>query len=817
MLLHARNAAPLVVLLFFLSGTAGLSLEVLWLRQLSLFFGATTHATAVVLAAFMLGLALGSFLGGRLADRAGVRPLFLYGLAEIGIGVFAVLLPFGFAAADAAVGAADRSGSFPLLVRIFFAFLLLLPPTVLMGATFPLVSRWLELQGGALARSAGLLYGVNTAGAVTGTIICALWWIPKLGLGGSALAVLAIDGTVGAIALSLARVAVSPAAGAAAAGEAAPAGLLLLAGVTGFSALALEVVCTRVLTLFTGATVYAFAAMLATYLAGIAIGSWLVLPLLGRGRTFCLRSAGIAQLLSALAIAGACAFVNRIPDVYVNLFARTAAHPLHPFLLGLAIAPILLFLPALLGGACFPLLVSAAGAERARCGRTIGSLYAANTIGAVLGSLAAGFGLVPVLGLRTSLLMIATVAIGALGAGLAFLLAADGGAPRLRRAFALAAAAVPVFALPFLPLWDPLRLSAGAYWNPRGYIAAGAGGERSSQLAAALFDRESLNHSEGLGATVDVFDAVDGGRHIAINGKIVASTNFLDMRLQLVMGCLGPLLHPAPRDVLIIGLGTGVTSGAAAAHPAVERLTVVELTPGVADAAKLFAQWNGDLLESRKLSLVFDDGANFVRHTARRFDVISSDPIDPFTAGSGTLYSIEHFAASRKKLAPGGIFCQWLPLYQLSESDFAAVLRTFAEAFPEFSFWFTGTDCILVGSERPLVPEGIAAAFRDPGFQALLAPYGFECPERVLATWFAGGAALRAAAARGELNSVNRPILEYSAPLALPESRVAENLAALLPARGSAPAELVAGFDMAKYREVADLAFEAVACTNSRR
>jgi len=789
-----RARFGLIVLVFFVSGISGLSLQVVWLRQLALVFGATAQATAVLLAAFMGGLALGGWLGGRLAERSGIRPLTLYGLFEIGIGVAAVLVPKGFVLADAVLGVLDDRQMFPLAGRIVLALVLILPPTILMGATLPLVSRWATLGGRALSSGAGLLYAANTAGALTGTLLCAAVFLPRYGVTNTSWLVMLIAVTAGLAAIALSKERVTDDAARdrrEATRRLPPLPLLALAAVTGLSGLALEVVGTRVLCLFVGTTVFAFAAVVATFLLGIALGSFLVVPLLRLAPATCLRLVGVLQIATALVLVAAIASIDRIPRLYLELYADRAAAGVHPLLLGLAVSSALLLVPAALGGACFPLLIRASGHGAAGGGRVVGWFYAANTFGAVLGAMLAGFVFVPQLGLQGSLELIAIGFCALIAAPLALLAPAGArGTPMVpRRGFARPAAVVllvlaPILATRFVTPWDPLLLSAGVYWQSEAYLAADPRGGVREILDTALAERTSLFHSEGLGATVDVYERSDGLRSLAINGKTVASSAFEDIRLQVAMGGLATLLHEDPREVLVIGLGTGMTAGAAIAHPGVERLTIVELTPGIARAARLFDRWHGAVLDDPRTELRIDDGAIFVRHTSRTFDVISSDPIHPFSAGSSTLYSREHFEQCRSRLRPGGLFFQWLPLYQLGPRDLGTVLRTMAAVFPDVTVWFTGTDAVLLGSETPVTLDGkrlerLRAVLRTDSVRERFAPAGFETAEQLLVTLVGPVGAFTHLVEESPLNTIDYPVLEFSAPLAIARHRLADELLAV--------------------------------------
>jgi spermidine synthase/Tfp pilus assembly protein PilF len=332
------------------------------------------------------------------------------------------------------------------------------------------------------------------------------------------------------------------------------------------------------------------------------------------------------------------------------------------------------------------------------------------------------------------------------------------------------------------PRFKTKLLFAG--WGPYagGYYVSRMGG--STVDVTARYMQRNLYHKEGVTASVDVLETGWGEKIISINAKPVATTYVYDMRALKMLGHLPVLLHPQPQDVLIIGLGAGVSSGIIASYQAVQDVTVVELCEEVPGGAAQFEDWNHDVIHNPKVKIVINDGANYVKATRKQYDVISADPIHPFVSGAGTLYSAEHWSICKDRLREGGILAQWLPLYQLSVDDFATIVRTFVEVFPSASMWFSGIDTVLVGSKGPfkIDPDRLAEHMSAPAVIADLLSMGVHQPADVLGWFAAGPPELRAAGGDAAINSVNLPILEFSAPKSVGRRGVGSTVPALLAA-----------------------------------
>jgi spermidine synthase len=737
----------LIILLFFVSGAAGLVYEVVWMQMLAVTLGGTAPAVAAVLAAFMGGLALGSALGGRLVDRFR-RPLFWYAGLELFVGLYALAFPLIYRAVDGLYFAAyDPAASGVLhLLRFGVACLILLAPTAAMGATTPAVVAALREAGGGTSRSFSGAYAANAVGAAMGVLVGGFW---LLWTAGASLTLKITAGANLAVALAaflLARRLPARADEANAEDDAAPAPpswrAWAAAFVSGGAALAAQVFWTRTLANILGSATYAFAAMLAVILLAIAAGAALhrrVGPRVGGAGWFygagCL-AAGTSLALSILALRYA-------PYLFIRAYGAAGGGFGVALALVFAVACAVLFLPSFFLGIILPITVAAA--RRRAAGSRVGYLYAANTAGAIVGSLAGTFALLTLLGPVGGLRAIAIVAAAA-----AFIL----GLSRKRAAWFGAVAAAVVVAALVVPGPDRHTLALGAGISPEYYLDE-YGRPDFGDVAAEelLFYEESVDSSVAVVAYGPV-------RSLKINGKTVASSNYDDVRVERELGRLPLAARPGAKDVLVIGLGTGITLGGVAEDRSLDSVVCVEINPSVPAASRYFDAWSRAPLDDLRVELVREDGRSFVLGTKRRFDVITSDPIHPWTKGSSSLFTVEHFRNCARILRPGGVMAQWLPLYQLSQDDYRTAIKSFAAAFPRVELYYTGRDTVLLG-------------YLSPG----------EPVERARPYLVASGAALDDLVAGATPNTEDRLTLEYTAPRSLYEKTEGPNLEILLAGR----------------------------------
>jgi spermidine synthase len=786
---EARLVLAAALSCFFLSGVAALLYEVVWTRYLGVTFGHTVHAITTVLAVYMGGLALGSALAGAVADRTR-HPLRLYGLLEAAIGLYCLATPILFGAADAVYLWAHRllrpgpAGAAGLHLVISAA--LLLPPTTLMGATLPILARGIVSRQRLAAADIGRLYAVNTCGAVAGTVVTGFLLLPAIGLRTTIWLGVALNVLVAAIAFGAGRRSLGPAsererpeapASDAQAPGSAPAtsrslvlAVLAAFGLSGAASMAYELAWTRALSLVLGSSTYAFSAMLATFLVGLALGSALASRVLSR-RPLGAAAFGAVEVSIALATVALLPAFGRLPEAVLAVLAWTGVSHATMLATQVALGFGLMIVPTCLVGATFPLVVAAVGRGLARLGRDVGVAYAANTVGTIIGSIGAGFVLIRSVGIQNTVIIAATANLIA-GAGVIAL--AAGGANR-RRLVAVGVAAAAFAALVVVvPRWDPNLMSTGVGVYAQLLVGKGADGARELSRG-----RELVFYDEGISTTVGVFRDPTG-TVLTVNGKGDAS-NDVDMATQLLLGHIGPLLQPGTNRALVIGFASGVTVGALLQHP-VQAVDVAELEPAMRQASSFFRVENRDALADPRVRMIEGDGRSILATAAEPYDLVISEPSNPWIAGVASLFTSDFYRAVRARLAPGGVVVQWLQNYSIFDSDLRMVVRTFQETFPHVSIWAASpNDWLLVATPEP-VRLDLASVRRQaaasPGLRDDLERFHWV-DEELAARFVLDEDEARRYAAGARVNSDDRPLLEFSAPLALYGSSPEENEVAL--------------------------------------
>lgn len=779
--------------LFLLSGATALVYQVVWTRLLTLFFGSTTLAVSTVLAVFMGGLAIGSALLGKKADLT-AAPVRFYGRLELVIGLLAMATPLTFAAIERLFvfihGQVELGFWAAALLRFVLSCLLLLPPTILMGGTLPVLSKvFLKGSGADTTRPISLLYFVNTLGAVIGAIAAGMFLLQLMGIK----ALLIASGLINiGIFMATRRPPLLPgAATAVAASDAPPQDAAVRQGwsvqavfavvvlfFSGMAALIYEVVWSRVLTLVIGSSTYAFTIMLATFLIGIALGSALI------GRYAASRKPGLgllalSQTLIGVLALGTAALFGHLPEAFIALFGAVGEHYglflLANFLLCfLVMAPATLFM-----GASFPVASAMVVEDLGSSGQRIGLLYAGNTVGAILGAFLAGFVLLPQLGIQHTLVL--TIYLNLLsGLVLAlFVLAQTRSAMSLPTPL-LAAFFILLLALVWQPPWDRLKMTSGPYAYAVQY--------QKFPIEQRLARMEPLYYREGPMATVSV---IREGRHVRLvaEGKTDAG-NYRDMTTQVLVGHLPLLIKPEARDVLVIGYASGITAGAVGRHD-VEHLDCVEIEPAMREASAFFAEENYHIIDDPRFSLIVDDARSYVLAARKKYDVIISEPSNPWQAGSSRLFTREAFVNARNSLKPGGITAQWMHLYGVDVETFRLVVRTFQSVFPHVSLWADPSypDVFFLGSTEPIRLDPAALnALLAPGTKvsASLARIGYTDPATLFKAFLLDDDGIRRFAGSGALNTDNLPLLEYRAPRSLYSSTaLQDNVRALLASKAA--------------------------------
>lgn len=719
-------AAPsaLVVALFLAgSGFAALVYQVVWMRELRLVFGASTAASSVVLALFMGGLGLGGLILGRRADRT-PQPLRLYGRLEVGVAIAAALSPFLIDAVRAMYLAAGGRTVLGIgggtLFRLLLSAIVLGIPTFLMGGTLPAAVRSVERAGDLGRRTTARLYAANTAGAVTGAFVASFVALETVGTRGTLWAACLLNGIVALGALAVARAAAARGGEATPSAEAPPASaaetapvpapeaptptavparfVLFASAVVGFAFLAMELVWYRMLAPILGGSSYTFGLILAVVLAGIALGGALY-GVGARSHRPTLALLALTCALEAVFMAIPYAAGDRI--AVLAMFSRELGNLGYPALVaGWAMIAAIVVLPAsIVAGYQFPLLVGLLGSGRAQVGRHLGDAYAWNTGGAIVGSLLGGFVLIPMLSAPT---LWVVVVVGLVFLGFSSLIV--GGASGARRPGAIV---LPVLTL-LLAVGLITARGPTAAWrhSPIGAARLAATFEGDNELRNMLQNRRRAIAWEADGVESSVALHASDGYAFLVHGKSDGNARG-DAATQVMAGLVGAALHPAPKSALVIGLGTGSTAGWLAREPGMERVDVVELEPAIADVARVCTPVNEAVLDLANVHIVYDDAREVLSTTRERYDIIFSEPSNPYRAGIASLFTRELYQAAASHMPPDGIFLQWLQGYEVSSETVRTVYATLASVFPHVETWETraGSDLLLVASPSPIVHD----------------------------------------------------------------------------------------------------------------
>jgi len=758
---------PLLLVLFVGSGCAALIYEVVWLQLLQLVVGSSAISLGVLLGTFMGGMCLGSLLLPRYVSPS-AHPLRVYAYLEIGIGAIAVAVLYGVPLVGGLYAAIGAQGFPGMLLRALLCAACLLPPTMLMGATLPAIARWIGRTGEGVSWL-GFFYGANIAGAVAGCLLAGFYLLRIYDMATATFVGVAINLGIGLLGLRLAASTPDPAAAEPRAANISPdeagAGgpaIYVAIALSGLCALAAEVIWTRILSLMLGATTYTFSIILAVFLTGLGIGSSLG-SVLGRRASPRLALA-VCQALAGLAIAWTAVILgDSLPYWPVNPWLSTS--PWFLFQLDIARCAWALLPATILWGASFPLALAAAAGPDQDPARLVGGVYAANTVGAIAGAILFSLVIVPDFGTRDAQRWLIGLSGVAAVAALAALsrrsagAAADRSSPGWRLGAAAAGAALLVGAGSLVPV------------VPAGLIAYGRSLPTRDETGTRY-----VYVGEGMNASIAVSELPGGIRNFHVSGKIEASSEPQDMRLQRLLANVPALLHPAPRSVLVVGFGAGVTAGSFVPYPDVQKLAICEIERLIPErVAPFFAKENYDVVHDPRVRIMYDDARHRVLTMGESYDIITSDPIHPWVKGAATLYTREYFEMVRRHLNPGGLVTQWVPLYESSPEVVKSEIATFFEVFPNGTIWGNlnqgaGYDVVLLGQrdDGPLdvthAAERLQSAPRAE-VRASLSDVGYESILDVLGT-YAGHASDLADWLNGaEINRDRNLRLQYLAGL----------------------------------------------------
>jgi spermidine synthase len=694
----ATRYLPLLLVLFAGSGCSALIYETVWYQDLQLAIGSTAVSLGFLLATFMGGLCIGSVWFPRLR-LAGQHPLRIYAYLELGIGATAILVHLILPLVNMAYIAGAEHGMPGFILRGLLAAICLLPSTILMGASLPAIVRWLKSTPNGVSWY-GLLYGGNTVGAVFGCLLAGFYLLRIYNMAIATYAAAAINLAV-ALA-SFAMAARTPAEAsvpdASLATPAAPAlstdsdgiprwTIFAAIALSGATALGAEVVWTRLLGMLLGLTVYIFSIILAVFLTGLALGSGLGAMILRSVRPRL--ALAWSQLLLPLGIAWTSWIISTsLPYWPINPLLTLS--PWHTFQLDMVRCLWAILPPTILWGASFPFAIAAIAGPNEDPGESVGSIYAANTLGAILGALIVSLALVPWIGTQNSQRVLLWFS---LAGGLLILVPYVRAKSSPGVAAALAAGVV-------LTAW----LSSNLAPVPGELIAYGR------RMALNAGRSEVLYTIEGRNSSVAITKWADGATEIDVNGHVEATTELYDMKLQRMVGHLPGMLHPNPKSVLGIGFGAGVSAGTFTRYPGIQHITICEIEPVIPPTStKYFGKYNYEVYLNPKTHVVFDDARHYLLTTTDKFDIIASDPLDVFAKGTAAIYSKEYFDSVKAHLNPGGLFTLYVPLYESDVRTVKSELATFFEAFPHSTIWANtvngqGYDMVFMGHlETPAI------------------------------------------------------------------------------------------------------------------
>lgn len=770
----------LFLVLFLVSGFTGVVFEVVSSKLLGLMMGNSIYSITTVVTTFMAGLALGSFLADRIVR--GRRPLVVYGLLEAGVAAACLAFPFALDLAQPllkyAYTASNESFGIMSFVRFALSFGILLVPTTLMGATLPVLATGLSKKGESASATVGLLYAINSAGAVFGALGSSFILMPSLGVSTTLKVVALVDLVIAYIAFRADwwRAKAGASYGAAvdanapeevlepladtSTATASPrvlAGALMLAG---FAAMVYEIAWSRALVLVLGSSTYAFSMILAAFISGISLGSFIISRIehleIPTGRM-------LAGCTAALAAAGLCTLplLAQLPMWMMDLLLDFSNQWWLLQAVEMMLVMLVVGLPATLMGTTFPLAARIA-VRGSRFTRSLGRLYAANTAGNIAGSFCAGAILIPVFGIENTIALASQV-IAVVSAVFCLTLLTE--TRRVRLQLAAGVLVMPVLLFSALPAWDQLMMNSGVYI----YAGLYAKTARTNQLgirAAVKLSGKTIFYKEGISATVSVRELNSGDRGLVINGKTDASS-VSDMKTQRLMGHLPMFMHKDPKTALVVGLGSGVTLASALAHPA-KSVDVIEISPEIVDASRYFALENRNCLNDPRVRVHLTDARNHLALIDEKFDVICNEPTNPWIAGVATLFTREYFQSLRAHLKPGGVCSAWVQAYSTTTADFKSVVATFRSVFPYVTFWRStrNTDYIMIGTEQPCFTDRgvLAERFKSAGIKADMQEIGIDDPADLLAQFVATPPSLEKFVRGAHILTDDNLSLEYSAP-----------------------------------------------------
>jgi len=724
---HQLSRSPWIYFLFLFSGIASLIYQIVWVRMLTLVFGHTIYSVSIVLSAFMAGLGLGSYLWGRTIDKTG-KPLLVYGKIEILIGISAAFLSFLLSNFSPIYGWLHQwlPNLFFLIaaLKTVLAFLLVLIPTIFMGATLPVMCKYFATEEANLGQQVGYLYSINTLGAAAGCLFAGYFLIGFFGVLETALVAAGINLLIGLVCIVVFKKAEPGVT--CGFGLPKPASFslqldkenslwLAISFLCGFTALAYEVVWTRLLVFGIGSTVYSFSLMLANFLFGITVGGLLIVPFFKRKIDFRLLLT-LFQFGIGLYLIFSLYQSNWILSSFIRPFLWDTE-----FWINMRNASALMFVPTVLFGMSFPVLTHLVTKGSQDIGSSLGIVYGMNTLGGIVGSIVAGYLLLPNLGSQQTLVCLSM--LNFLSGMLLFATSS------LFTGFIRKGAAISLSCLLLLFL---LKMPNDLLKQI--FLRDTSGKKNPEQL---------IYLEEGLTTTVAVFDddrSEFKSKRLILNGINMSADNMSARKYMTLLSYIPLLLTENPKNVLVICFGTGQTAGAAGAYPGINLVDSVDISPGVFRAGKFFKATNHNVVNNPKVKKIIQDGRQHLLTTSTSYDVITAEPPPPINAGSVNLYTREYYELTKRALKPGGIVSQWIPLHSQAETHVYQNFRTFYESFPYVMAWYpVRKELILIGSDQPINIEfhSIEERLQNPVIKKIMRDIDFPNPFSFLGSiWF---------------------------------------------------------------------------------
>ena len=766
----------ILILAFLLSGMCALAYQVVWARMLSLVFGSTNQAISTVLAVFMLGLAIGSHAGAKLSRRVNNLGI-IYGLLEIALGFYALAFPFILSNAQsihAAIFSTSYDSELSLaLYRFLIALVLLIIPTSLMGATLPVLAQYVEKDAAKAGTRIGSLYAINTFGAALGSFSSAFLSIPYYGLNWTIYIAATLNIVIGLACVILLRDTAmenteNPTTHskkhkkddkktehldrATAIPLAVPISILFLIGSIG---MLLENAWSHALVLVFGTSVYAFSTMLTAYLIGLSVGCYFAAKYL---LPYCSAKFLTGLLiLDGFAILAITPVIGLLPSWFVTIFGDMQAQWHMVMAKEFLACASLMFVPTFIGGAIFPLCLHVIARSRqnqsAGTGVSTSIAYIWNTVGSICGALLAGFIIIPLVGSERCLIIAASLALG--GAATVILFAK----PRTSHSkiFAMGTLLVALAAPVFFTTWDATKMNSGVYVYSKFFDSEHA-------LEREMKNYDLIFYKEG-SASVAVLESALGHRFLRVNGKTDGSSEG-DNTTQMLLGYLPYLYARNTADALVIGLGTGITSACVLDLP-VDSVESIEISPEVVEAARFFSALNERVFTDPRSTLRILDGRTWLSSMPNKYDMIISEPSNPWQTGNANLFTADFFRIAANRLNEGGVLCQWIPYYNMDSSHFKLIIKSLQSVFPHVHLWMSGTDTFLLSSMQPLEIDAgrLRHLFEKSEIRKKFEDMQIETPGALLSFYYLNNNSLQRMTMNiTSLNTDSFPIVEFHSP-----------------------------------------------------